>query len=157
MNLEQLKYTEVKSMMSESIISIGKNRDKVWQLIGIFFAVQSFLITDIFNSDFFTLKSLCFYVSIYYSIVIYKLGKVALFPSHTVMNGMELSMFKDNHDISDVTDYYDRAAVHNDLISEKIIIGYKKCFNNFMQFIYIVSSLVAVFLIIEVSKIFFCF
>jgi len=157
MNLEQLKYTEVKSMMGESIISIGKNRDKVWQLVGVFFAVQSFLITDIFDSDFFTLKSMCFYVSIYYSIVIYNMSKIALFPSHIVMNGMELSMFSDSHNIDDITDYYDRAVSHNDCISGDIVTVYKKCFTKFLQFIYVISSLVAIFLFAEVSKVFFFF
>ncbi len=43
MNIEELKYKEVKSMMAEIIQAISKSKDKVWQLLGVFFCYASVL------------------------------------------------------------------------------------------------------------------
>jgi len=152
MNIEELKYKEVKSMMAEIIQAISKSKDKVWQLLGVFFAMQAFLITDIFTYDYISLKSLMFFMSIPFSVFFYKKCKSSLFPSAIALDGMTLDIFYDGDKITDITLYYDRCIVQNGIVLSAVVDGYKTAFKCFLNFLIASTVLSGLFFAFQISK-----
>jgi len=151
-DLDKLKYLESKDLLISVLDGISNTRNKTWQIMGVLFTIQAFLITDFFSCDFTSIQSIIFIILIPFSLFIYYKCFHSVFPYDLALNGMKPSQFYKDTDYLELADYYDRCMEENSSILDKMAFSYKESVKAGLLFVLFV---ICFFLIMFVKSQFF--
>ena len=151
-DLDKLKYTESKDLLISVLNGISNTRNKTWQIIGILLTIQAFLITDFFDCEFTSVKSMIFIISVPFSLLIYYKCFNSVFPDDLALNGMKPNQFYDDTDYLELADYYDRCMEENSDVLNDMALNYKQSVQLGLLFVLVV---IVLFLVMFVKSQFF--